>query len=531
MCDSSKGFAARHEGEARFVAGNPQWYCPHMLTPARAPWLLLLATCLVLCGCDDDASDERPPPPTATETPVTPATRTPVPATPTPIPPTPTPPLFVSQVYPEAGGARGGDAVAIRGAGFASGPLVVRFGDREATNLIVLGDDELSVLAPAGSAGSTVAVTVAKQGGAVGQRAASYQYLATNPGSVLRLDPVGLPFVFRDQRIGTTTVILDYVVHDGAGNPIAPDAYRTKLFLDGNLLGSGMFDETVLGSDARELELDLFLMLVLDASFSLERFDTPQFDAMLRGAENLVLRGADIWSERAGVFDWSVLWFDALLNRPDPDFAQSFRITNIPTPEPGDFTKLYSAISAGLEVSADLRADGIASDPRDRHMVVVFTDGRDNLSSFSNPDVEEEGRLTNGDPHRRFGWRTTGLPDVLTEIAAHPAHPSQLTVHTVALGDPCSAANPSSCVDSSALASVAQVGLGEQFSSEDDASEVFGEVLREFETLASDGALLALPPGTYTFDVVVERLDGAAVGELRFLFAVLDDSAEFLTFQ
>ncbi len=498
-----------------------------MRSTARAILTLLLVGCVGLTACDNDAADEAPPAPTATETPVTPATHSP---TATPVPPTPTPPLFVSSVYPEVGPARGGDAVAISGAGFGMAPVAVRFGDNAVSDVLVLDDNRLSVVAPPGVAGTTVAVTV-ERAGRVGERAGSYQYSATSAGSALRLDPVGLPFVTRDRRIGTTTVILDYVVHDGLGNPVAPEAYRTKLFLDGNLLGSGIYDETVLGSDARELELNLFLMLVLDASFSLERFGTPQFDAMLRGAEDLVLRGADLWSRRAGAFDWSVVWFDALLARPDPDFVSTFRLTNIPRPEPGDFTKLYSAIGAGLEVSAEQRAEGIAAGARDRHVVVVFTDGRDNLSSFENPDVSEEGRLANGDPFRRFGWRATNLNDVVTEIADHPAYPEQLTVHTVALGDSCGATSDSTCVDSVALSQIARVGLGREFASQDDAGELFGDVLREFETLASDGALLALEPGTYTFDVVVERLDGSAVGELRFLFAVFDQSAEFLAYQ
>jgi len=434
-------------------------------------------------------------------------------------------------VYPSAGSARGGTAVAIAGTGFAGGTNIVRFGGLEAEDVIVLGDDKLSAVAPSGLAGSTVGVTVAKAGGRSGQGAAAYQYLATNPGSVLRIDPVGLPFVRLDERIGTTVVIVDYVVHDGVGNSLAPEQYRTKLFLDGNLLGTGIFDETVLGSDAQELELDLFLMLVIDASFSLEQFSPPQFVNTMQGAENLVLRGADLWSTRAGTFDWSIVWFNDLLARPDADFAESFRITNIPRPAPGDFTKLYSAVSAGLDVSADLRSEGVAADPRDRHIVVVFTDGRDNLSPFDNADVEERGQLTNGDPHLRFGWRATDLPTALAEISEHPAYPSNLTVHTVGLGESCSTTSSATCFDRQALQQIAQVGLGREFDSQDDVVELFEQVTGEFETLKSDGAILALPPGTYTFDVVVERIGGSAVGELRFLFVVSAASAEFLAYQ
>jgi len=484
---------------------------------------LLLLLALLFVACDGDSAD-RPPPPT--QTPATPATTTP---TPTAIPPTPTPAFAVTSIYPSAGSFIGGIPVAIEGVGFAAGVPRVRFGDRDATSVVVLSDRRLSAVAPSGLAGSTVPVSVLNASGRVGT-GASFRYIGGSVGRALQIEPVGLPEVSLDRRIGTTRILLDYLVRDGFGRPLSPAQYRVRLFLDGNQLGTGMFDESVLGSDAQELELDLFLMLVLDASFSLQGSSTPRFAETLQAAENFVVRGADIWSRRPGSFDWSIVWFNELLARPDPDFTSTFRITAIPAPSAGDFTKLYGAVGAGLEVSADLRADGVASGPRSRHVVVVFTDGRDNLSGFDNLGVQEKGILSNGDPYDRFGWRSTDLTALLREIADHPAYPESLTLHTVGLGESCETTS-GTCFDREALAQMAQVGLGQQLDALDDVGGLFEEVAREFETLKSDGAIMALRPGTYAFDLVVERLDNSAVGELRFLFVVRDSGAEFLSFQ
>lgn len=496
------------------------------------PWSrflsVLLVASAVLAGCDNDHPDL--PPPTATPTPTDTLRPTATP-TATPIRPTPTPVFFISSVYPPSGTARGGTAVAIEGAGFGAGVREVRFGSAPATQLIRLTDGRLSCLTPPGTSGAGVPVTVVRDDGLPGTAAGFYQYLSTTPGSVLRIEPVGLPSVDFDRRIGTTSTVIDYLVRDGLGRPVPADEIRTQLFLDGTRLGTGGFDETVLGGNAEELELDLFLMLVLDASFSLQQFGEPQFSTVLQSAEELVARGADIWSERAGSFQWSIVWFNELLARPDEDHLATFRITNIPQPEPGDFTKLYSAVSSGLDVSQSLRATGVAADPRDRHVAVVFTDGRDNLSAFDNPDVEETGLLTNGDPYRRFGWRSTDLDAALVEIAEHPAYPEALTLHTIALGEPCEGAPGGTCFDRTALEQMAQVGLGRYFESLDDSSALFDQVLAEFETLRSDGARMPLPPGTYTFDLFVERTDGRASGELGFLFTVTETGAQFLSYR
>lgn len=506
-----------------FVAPVGQWYVRRMRrrhATVRVAALIGVALCV---SCANSSHSDRP---RATRTPSPTATASP---SPTLAPPTPTPALAVARVVPAAAPFQGGTATAIEGVGFHRGVRSVRFGDREATRVLVVSDQRISAIAPPGAAGATVPVTVVFNDGRTATGGA-FQYVGGTLGRTLTIEPVGLPDLAFDARIGTSRVLFDYVVRDGLGRPVPPSEYRVRLFLDGNRLGTGAFDETVLGSDARELELNLFLMLVLDASYSLERFTRPQFTAMLQAAENLVLRGADLWSRRSGRFDWSVLWFNDLLARPDPAHLDTFRLLNIPPPAPGDFTKLYSAISAGLQVSTDLRSSGVAAGTRDRHVLVVFTDGRDNLSNFANPTVEESGRLGNGDPFRRFGWPATDLSRVLQEIAAHPASPQGLTVHTVGLGASCIVA-ASPCFDQVALGQIAQVGLGQTLDAFDDVISLFHEISGEFETLKTDGAILALAPATYAFDVVVERLDGSASGELGFLFSIGDRRADFLRYR
>jgi hypothetical protein len=140
------------------------------------------------------------------------------------------------------------------------------------------------------------------------------------------------------------------------------------MFIDGEQLGvGGRFGESVLDRDSEELDLDVLVQLVLDASFSLEQFNPPQFSRMLDGAEDLVQTGEQIWSDRGGTFDWSTVWFDELISRPDAALTSEFRISDIPEPAPGNFTKLYSAISNAIELSTDLAGEGIATGPRDRH--------------------------------------------------------------------------------------------------------------------------------------------------------------------
>jgi hypothetical protein len=452
------------------------------------------------------------------------------PATPTRTAP-PAAEVSIGRVFPAIGGVDGGEALLVEGAGFAAaGANLVTVGDVAATNVLTLNDRQLSCVVPPGMGGSVVAVSVSNDRGSA-TLSDAFRYGGGDSPDALFLEVLSEPAVSFDDAIGTTTVVLDYLVRDDEGVPLEEDDIEVAMFVDGEQLGTGRFGESILDRDSTELDLSVSVTLVLDASFSLQQFDPPQFSPMLNGAQRLVDSGTDLWRDRGGLFDWQVLWFDELISTPAPD-ADRFRIRDIPEPQPGSFTKLYAAISAALERSAARYGDGIAAGERDRHVLVVFTDGLDNLSSFANPDVRQQGELRNGDPYPRFGWRATDLDNVLSQIADHPAYPTNLTVHSIALGQDCSEASAGdACFDGDALADIAQVGLGQQLTSPRSAADLFDLIQREFTTLQSSGAVMALPPGNYEFRLVArERRNRRAEGEIRFRFAVRSDGAGFVSF-
>jgi hypothetical protein len=438
----------------------------------------------------------------------------------------------VFSVFPPIGSAAGATPVLVEGAGFSEGgPVEVAFGDALAANVIVLSDRQLSCLTPAGEGGTVVSVRVSSDKGS-DSLAGAFRYGGGGSPANLSVEVSGEPTVSFDGAIGTTTVVVDYLVRDSEGVLLDESDIDVRMFVDDEQLGAGgRFGESVLDRDAEELDLSVLVLLVLDASYSLQQFDPPQFTSMLKAAERLIGTGESIWRNRGGAFDWNVVWFDELISRPDPERMRSFRIGNIPAPEPGNFSKLYSGISNGLEFSSSLLAQGIAAGPRDRHVLVVFTDGLDNLSSFANPEVMREGRLRNGDPYPRVGWRATGLDDVLAEVAQHPRYPANLTVHPIALGAVCSEEPEGEvCFDEAALADIAQVGFGQLLASPRNVDDLFDLIQREFTTLQSSGAVMALAPDEYEFRLVAERRNRSALGELRFRFRVDANGAGLVSF-
>jgi hypothetical protein len=459
-----------------------------------------------------------------------PATPTPIPPTSTPRPPTPTPEaaLRVNRVFPKTGSAGGNTAVVVEGAGFSgAGTVAVSFNGIPAANVIVLNDRQVSCLTPPGAPGTAAAVEVSNEKGHL-ILVDGYEYGGGGSPDSLDVTLSGEPSLRFDSSIGTTVIVADYLVRDYEGNLLDEDEIEVSMFIDGEELGvGGRFGESVLDSDSEELDLNVLVQLVLDASYSLQQFDPPQFSSMLAAAENLVDEGIQIWSDRGGTFDWSIVWFDELIARPDPSLMSRFRISDIPAPEPGSFTKLYSAVSNALEISTGLAGQGIANGPRDRHVLVVFTDGLDNLSSFANPDVRRDGTLRSGDPFPRYGWRATMLDNVLGEIAQHPLYPENVTVHSIALGTDCSDGGQGGvCFDAEALGDIAQVGFGQLLVSPRNVEDLFDLIQREFTTLQSSGAVVALGTGEYDFRIVVQERKGNATGEINFGFRVTTDNAE-----
>jgi hypothetical protein len=90
--------------------------------------------------------------------------------------------LEVEEVLPATGFATGGDIVRVRGAGFQhlAGTNTVTFGAATAPTATVIDDDHVRCTTPAGTAGSSVEVTVTNDRG-VASRADVYQYFTYPP--------------------------------------------------------------------------------------------------------------------------------------------------------------------------------------------------------------------------------------------------------------------------------------------------------------------------------------------------------------
>jgi hypothetical protein len=128
-------------------------------------------------------------------------------------------------------------------------------------------------------------------------------------------------------------------------------------------------------------------------------------------------------------------------------------------------------------------------------------------------------------------WRATDLSDLLEEVGRHPLYPNNLTVHSIALGNSCSESDPSGpCFDERALGDIAQVGFGQLLVSSRNVSDLFDLIQKEFTTLQSSGAVVALQPGEYEFQLVTELRNRRAIGEVRFRFQVSTDHAEVVSF-
>jgi hypothetical protein len=111
------------------------------------------------------------------------------------------PPPVITKIAPSAGLAGGGTAVAITGSGFSglSGASAVRFGTANATSYVVVSATQITAVAPAGTAGSTVSVSVSTAGGtSVNTSADDYSY---GPPTVTGLDPGAGPVVGGNQVV------------------------------------------------------------------------------------------------------------------------------------------------------------------------------------------------------------------------------------------------------------------------------------------------------------------------------------------
>jgi hypothetical protein len=112
----------------------------------------------------------------------------------------------VTSLQPNSGPAAGGNTVVIAGTNFTAAP-VVKFGTRTATSVVVESPTRLSVMAPSGTAGSTVDVTVTTPAGTSATSAAS-KYTYGVP-TVTGVDPAAGPTLGGNSVVITGTNFID----------------------------------------------------------------------------------------------------------------------------------------------------------------------------------------------------------------------------------------------------------------------------------------------------------------------------------
>lgn len=344
--------------------------------------------------------------------------------------------------------------------------------------------------------------------------------------------PVGLAVEFQsepqiDHANSRTRIVVDVVVRDGSGTPLSAEDFTVELLQteEGETLsGSDALDvESVLEQQATEVISNLNFQLVLDASYSLLQSDS--FGAMKEAAASTVASVRETWTQRGGSVTTGVLWFDQWLYHAQGEWGAD-EILSLTEPTSGTATRLLGAVHYMADHMYAQYEAGVADQDRDRHVMLVFTDGKDNISTLDsttdaappcrgycglNTEAEcQDGTLVPVCPNETTTglcstteapgavFRTFGYPCVDMEAvqAAASAHPN-LVVHVVGLG---------SDVSHSELGEIAEAGNGTTVFGSDSRliGDLFDEVVNQFVNIQSYGASIPQPQGTYRFGLLVK---------------------------
>ena len=329
----------------------------------------------------------------------------------------------------------------------------------------------------------------------------------TQPTAQLTIEPFADPQISYDPTRGTTTVIVRFVARRGAV-PLGESDLTTELYIDGDPIDV----ESLLQQDSESLSANLHLTLVLDTSYSMLQHSTPAFAPMLSAARRALGAGSGLYTQRPGIFEWDLVWFDDAIYRPIAP-TQLMRWTpqdveRIPPPLPGSFTKLHAALKDALQTSI-AHAQQFGSGPRDQHLVVAFSDGADNYSWFDNSALSGQGSLDLNRQFRYFGSDPVTRPEVETLLKQHP----EVQLHVMGLG---------SAVNDDDLISLSKAGRGRYFKNLDPTKvdQLFEKVILEFTSVQTHGAEIPLPPGEYSFRVKVKAPGAAGSYSFRFVAGV-----------
>ncbi len=309
------------------------------------------------------------------------------------------------------------------------------------------------------------------------------------------------PVASYDPITGKTTVVLEFQVRDGAGNSVDPSTATLQRYVDGRVVDV----ESVLATQDTKVSSNLRLGVVLDASYSMTQWQPPAFEPMKKAACDMQQSIRTQFSSM-GTFESSLSWFqDQYVCAPSSASMPDSAVLAIPTPQPGDSTRLFAATAQMVDRMKQLHDAIPAPTTADHFAMVVFTDGYDNYSWFDASAVPAKSYPATGGSFTCGGTGPVALPDLVGKLQAFP----QLKAHVIGLGNQ---------IKVSELTAIADAGHG-RFVSNPDPSQVstlFGEIAREFTTIRRDGITMPLRPGDYEY--VEEVAVGGGTARVRFQF-------------
>jgi hypothetical protein len=317
-----------------------------------------------------------------------------------------------------------------------------------------------------------------------------------------RVELQGAPAAIFQPTTGKTTVVLDLLVRDPAGNPVDPATAQMRRLVDGQEVDI----ESVPDFRDTKLSANLRVGMVLDASYSMTQWQPPAFQPMKQAALDTQLSIRDQFSTwNTGTFSALLDWFqDGYVCEPSPSMPDA-AVLDIPTPVPGDATKLFAATARMVDRMKQQYDAIVAPGVSDHFAMVVFTDGWDNYSWYDNSAAPAISYPAAGGTFSCAGTPPMSLDGLLEKLRAFP----QLNVHVIGLGN---------TIKASELSAIAATGHG-RFVSNPDSSQVaslFQQIAREFTTTRRDGITMPLPPGEYQYEQQIEVNGGVARVKFRF---------------
>lgn len=317
------------------------------------------------------------------------------------------------------------------------------------------------------------------------------------------------PLAAYDPATGKTKVVLEFQIRDGTGSSVDPTTAKLQRYVDGRAVDV----ESVLATQDTKLSSNLWLGVVLDASYSMTQWQPPAFEPMKKAAYDMqqaIRTQFASW----GTYQSSVTWFqDQYVCSPSSTSMADDAVLSIPTPKPGDSTRLYAATAQMVDRMKQAHDAIPAPTAADHFAMVVFTDGYDNYSWYDASAASPVSYpVSSGGSFTCSGTGPVAMPDLIGKIQAFP----ELKAYVIGLGDQ---------IKVSELSAIADAGHGRLVSNPDPSqvSSLFGEIAREFTTIRSDGITMPLPPGDYEY--VEEAQVGGGTARVRFRFHAGDATA------